>query len=50
MSQTAVRPSTGRRVVKVTKAQVAAARGQIKVSEKLGVPVPPVIRKIAAAR
>lgn len=49
MSTTADRPRA-KRIVKVTRAQIAAAQAQIHISEKLGVPVPPVIRKIAAAR
>lgn len=49
-STAAAGPSGPKRVVKVTKAQIAAARAQVHISEQLGVQVPKVIRKIAAAR
>lgn len=38
-----------KRIVTVTKAQIAAARAQVHISEQLGVQVPKVIRKIAQA-
>lgn len=44
-------PSPGhgeRRVVKVSRATVAAAYAQVNLSTKLGLPVPPAVAKIAA--
>ncbi len=41
---------TGRRVVRVSKSTVAAARAQVNLAQKLGKPVPPAVAKIAQVR
>lgn len=41
-------PETGRYIQRVRPWMVAAARAQMTIAEKLGEPVPPAIRKIAA--
>lgn len=48
MSTPTPRPSaTPRRVVRVSKSTVAAARTQVNLAQKLGKPVPPAVAKIA---
>ena len=50
MSETRVRPSAAGKTVKVTRAQVRAARGRIDVDERLGRETPEWIRRVAAAK
>lgn len=42
--------TSGRRVVRVSKSTVAAARAQVNLAQKLGKPVPPAVAKIALLR
>lgn len=50
MSETRVRPSAAGKIVKVTRAQVRAAKGRIDIDQRLGRETPEWIRRVAAAK